>query len=340
MSQRYSESGVSLQAGYESVEKIKKHVKRTQTFGSVDSLGAFGGMFNLFQHNYKEPVLVSGTDGVGSKILCAIECDQHNTIGIDAVAMCVNDVIVQGAKPLFFLDYLALHTNIPTQIEQIVSGIADGCQQANCALIGGETAEMKDLYAKDHYDLAGFCVGVCEKESLLQKGTVEEGSILIGLASSGLHSNGYSLVRQILFKEQGLSYTDILGNQSVKEHLLTPTKIYVREVLHLLEIFEIQGMSHITGGGFYENVERMLGENQQANIDVSKIEVPEIFTHLQRLGKIEPQEMYNVFNMGIGFVLAIKPDDEEAFLMECKNIEIDAYTIGTINKGEGVQVTW
>lgn len=340
MSQLYKESGVSLQAGYESVEKIKKHVNATQIKGAMDSLGAFGGMFALHEYDYKEPILVSGTDGVGTKILCAIETKCHDTIGIDAVAMCVNDILVQGAKPLFFLDYLALHQNQPDEVAAIVEGIAKGCQQAKCALIGGETAEMRDLYEKGHYDLAGFCVGVVEKRQLIRKGMVQEGDVMIGLASSGLHSNGYSLVRKILFKDHHLQYEDQLGSKTVKEHVLTPTRIYVPAILALLEQVKVHGMSHITGGGFYENIERALPAGLKASIDATKIATPEIFQHIQTLGQIPTKQMYQVFNMGIGFVVMVAAQDVKTALMCLEAQGESAMVLGTITKGEGVEIQW
>ncbi|MGL5540589.1 MAG: phosphoribosylformylglycinamidine cyclo-ligase [Erysipelotrichaceae bacterium] len=340
MSEAYRQSGVDIHAGYESVEKIKGHVASTKIKGAMDSIGAFGGMFDLREHHAEAPILVSGTDGVGSKLLCAIECDVHDTIGIDAVAMCVNDVIVQGAKPLFFLDYLALHQNHPDQVAQIVSGVAAGCRESGCALIGGETAEMKDLYAENHYDIAGFCVGAVAPSKLITQSKVSVGDVVIGLASSGLHSNGYSLVRKILFKDHDLRYEAMLGNKSVQEHVLTPTRIYVRAILALLEQVNVHGMSHITGGGFYENLGRILNENQQINIDATTFPTPEIFTHLQALGNLESKEMYNVFNMGIGFAIVVAPQDVEQTMALLAKYDEQAYVIGSVNHGEGVHVTW
>ena len=261
MAEQYKEAGVNLEAGYESVCRIQSHVARTKVKGAIDSLGAFGGMFDLSVYNLKEPVLVSGTDGVGTKLMLAFEMDKHDTIGIDAVAMCVNDVLVQGAKPIYFLDYIAVGQNKPEVIEQIVKGVADGCVQSECALIGGETAEMPDMYDVDHYDVAGFCVGVVDKSKLKDSRNLKVGDVLIGLPSTGVHSNGFSLVRKVLFKDNHLdahaSYEELDG-QVLGDVLLTPTKIYVKAVSSLFDKVDIHAMSHITGGGFYENVPRML----------------------------------------------------------------------------------
>ena len=265
MSIKYKEAGVDLEAGYESVRLIKSHVARTKVKGAVDSIGAFGGMFDLSMLNMKEPVLVSGTDGVGTKLMVAFDCDKHDTIGIDAVAMCVNDVLVQGAYPIFFLDYLAVGKNVPTKIEQLVKGVADGCVLSECALIGGETAEMPDMYDPNHYDIAGFCVGAVEKSKLLNGQSIEVGHTLIGLPSSGCHSNGYSLVRKVLLKDAKLDVHKVYPgfDKTLGEVLLTPTKIYVKAIKHLLEEkIDIKGMSHITGGGFFENIPRMLKDGQ------------------------------------------------------------------------------
>ncbi|MGL5977903.1 MAG: phosphoribosylformylglycinamidine cyclo-ligase [Erysipelotrichaceae bacterium] len=340
MSNAYKQSGVDIHAGYESVEKIKSHVASTKIKGAMDSIGAFGGMFDLGCLSYQEPVLVSGTDGVGSKILCAIESDTHDTIGIDGVAMCVNDVIVQGAKPLFFLDYLALHKNIPDQVASIVAGVANGCRQSGCALIGGETAEMRDLYEEGHYDLAGFCVGVVEKSKLITGEKLRIGDRIIGLASSGIHSNGYSLVRSLLFKQEKMRYDQILGSKTVAEHVLTPTKIYVKPILSLLETVDVHAMSHITGGGFYENLGRILQPGTGIEVDAKSFPKPEIFEHLQTMGNISNEEMYNVFNMGIGYCVVVAPEDEQATLQLLQAQGEDAYVIGEVVGEEGVRVTW
>ena len=314
MSNKYREAGVDLEAGYESVRLIKSHVARTKILGAVDSIGSFGGMFDLSLFNMKEPVLVSGTDGVGTKLMIAFACDKHDTIGIDAVAMCVNDVLVQGAMPIFFLDYLAVGKNYPTKIEQLVKGVADGCVQSECALIGGETAEMPDMYSEEHYDIAGFCVGVVEKSKLLDGQKIEAGNVLIGLPSTGCHSNGYSLVRKVLLKDAKLDVHQFYPefNKTLGEELLTPTKIYVKTIKHLLkEEVDIKGMCHITGGGFFENVPRMLKDGQGVEINVKSFPRPKIFDLIQNVGNIPEKEMYNVFNMGIGFMLAVDANDVE-----------------------------
>ena len=321
MSNKYREAGVDLEAGYESVRLIKSHVQRTKVLGAVDSIGAFGGMFDLSLLNMKEPVLVSGTDGVGTKLMIAFEVDKHDTIGIDAVAMCVNDVLVQGAMPIFFLDYLAVGKNYPEKIEQLVKGVADGCVMSECALIGGETAEMPDMYDINHYDIAGFCVGAVDKSKLLNGQKIEVGNVLIGLPSSGCHSNGYSLVRKVLLKDAKLDvhkYYEQFG-KTLGEELLTPTKIYVKTIKHLLNTnTDIKGMCHITGGGFFENVPRMLKEGQGVSINVKSFPRPAIFDFIKETGNIDEKEMYNVFNMGIGFMLAVDKKDVEEVMNKLK----------------------
>lgn len=323
MSNKYREAGVNLEAGYESVRLIKSHVARTKVLGSVDSIGAFGGMFDLSLLKMKEPVLVSGTDGVGTKLMIAFAMDKHDTIGIDAVAMCVNDVLVQGAMPIFFLDYLAVGKNYPEKIEQLVKGVADGCVQAECALIGGETAEMPDMYDINHYDIAGFCVGAVDKEKLLNGQKIEEGNILIGLPSSGCHSNGYSLIRKVLIKDAKLDLNKFYPefNKTLGEELLVPTKIYVKAIKYLLNNnIDIKGMCHITGGGFFENVPRMLKENQGVKIDIKSFPRPKIFDFIIEQGNINKKEMYNVFNMGIGFILAVDKNDVNEVMNKLKEI--------------------
>ena len=293
MSKHYEEAGVNLEAGYESVRRIKSHVARTKVKGAIDSIGAFGGMFDLSMLNMKEPVLVSGTDGVGTKLMVAFEMDKHDTIGIDAVAMCVNDVLVQGASPIFFLDYLAVGKNYPEKIEQLVKGVADGCVLSECALIGGETAEMPDMYDEHHYDIAGFCVGAVDKANLIDGSKVKVGDVLVGLPSSGCHSNGFSLIRKILFKDHQLKldeYMPELG-KTLGEEILTPTKIYVKAIKHLFGKVDLHGMSHVTGGGFYENLPRMLHEGQGIEIDVNAFPKKPIFELLQKLGNIDKEEM-------------------------------------------------
>ncbi len=338
MSKKYREAGVDLEAGYESVRLIKSHVARTKVLGAIDSIGAFGGTFDLSLLNMKEPVLVSGTDGVGTKLMVAFECDKHDTIGIDAVAMCVNDVLVQGAMPIFFLDYLAVGKNYPEKIEQLVKGVADGCVMSECALIGGETAEMPDMYDKKHYDIAGFCVGAVEKSKFLDGSKIEVGNVLIGLPSSGCHSNGYSLIRKVLLKDAALDVNEFYPefNKTLGEELLTPTKIYVKTIKHLLKNnANILGMCHITGGGFFENVPRMLRDGQGVDIDIKSFPRPKIFDFIMEKGGIEEKEMYNVFNMGIGFILAIDKNDVASVMKHLQEINEEAYIIGEVtNTGE------
>lgn len=343
MAEQYKEAGVNLEAGYESVRRIQSHVARTKVKGAIDSLGAFGGMFDLSVYNLKEPVLVSGTDGVGTKLMLAFEMDKHDTIGIDAVAMCVNDVLVQGAKPIYFLDYIAVGQNKPEVIEQIVKGVADGCVQSACALIGGETAEMPDMYDVDHYDLAGFCVGVVDKSKLKDSRNLKVGDVLIGLPSTGVHSNGFSLVRKVLFKDNHLdahATYDQLDGQVLGDVLLTPTKIYVKAVSSLFDQVDIHAMSHITGGGFYENVPRMLKEGMGVRIDTKAFPRPKIFDFIQQKGKIENQEMYNVFNMGIGFVMTVDPKDVQKVQDALQAIGETSYVIGEVTDSGEVDVQW
>ena len=343
MSNKYREAGVDLEAGYESVRLIKSHVARTKVMGAVDSIGAFGGMFDLSLLKMKEPVLVSGTDGVGTKLMIAFDCDKHDTIGIDAVAMCVNDVLVQGAMPIFFLDYLAVGKNFPHKIEQLVKGVADGCVLSECALIGGETAEMPDMYSEQHYDIAGFCVGAVEKSKLLNGQNIEAGHTLIGLPSSGCHSNGYSLVRKVLLKDAKLDlkeYYEEFG-KTLGEELLTPTKIYVKAIKHLLTSnIDIKGMSHITGGGFFENVPRMLKDGQGVEINIKSFPRPKIFDLIMKTGNIEEKEMYNVFNMGIGFIMAVEDKDVDLVLNKLSEINEKAYVIGKVTNSGEVDLKW
>ena len=343
MSNKYREAGVDLEAGYESVRRIKSHVARTKTMGAIDSIGAFGGMFDLSKYGFQEPVLVSGTDGVGTKLMIAFEADKHDTIGIDAVAMCVNDVLVQGALPMFFLDYIAVGKNHPQVIEQIVKGVADGCVQAECALIGGETAEMPDMYDEHHYDLAGFCVGAVDRSRLLDGQKIAAGDVLIGLPSSGCHSNGFSLIRKVLLKDAKLDLQatfEELGDKTLAEELLTPTRIYVKAIKHLLDKVDIKGMSHITGGGFYENVPRMLKEGQGVRIDLNSYPSKPIFDLIARCGNISKQEMCNVFNMGIGFILAVDPGDVEKVQQLLAEIDEPSYVIGEVTDTGSVDLQW
>lgn len=342
MSKHYEEAGVNLEAGYESVRRIKSHVARTKVKGAIDSIGAFGGMFDLSVLNMKEPVLVSGTDGVGTKLMVAFEMDKHDTIGIDAVAMCVNDVLVQGALPIFFLDYLAVGKNYPEKIEQLVKGVADGCVLAECALVGGETAEMPDMYEAQHYDIAGFCVGAVDKANLIDGSKVKAGDVLVGLPSSGCHSNGFSLIRKILFKDHHLELDKFMPelNKTLGEEILTPTKIYVKAIKHLFGKVDIHGMSHVTGGGFYENLPRMLKEGQGIEIDVNSFPKKPIFELLQKLGNIDKEEMYNVFNMGIGFVCAVDEADVEKVQQLLSEIGEESYVIGKVTDCGEVQLKW
>lgn len=308
----YAQSGVDVEAGYEVVERIKKHVKRTERLGVLGALGGFGGMFDLSQLAVKEPVLVSGTDGVGTKLMLAIKYDKHDTIGQDCVAMCVNDIIAAGAEPLYFLDYIATGKNTPEKLEQVVAGVAEGCVQAGAALIGGETAEMPGMYGDDDYDLAGFAVGIAEKSQLIDGSKVSEGDILLGLASSGIHSNGYSLVRRVFADYSGDEYLPELEGKTLKEVLLEPTRIYVNAVLPLVKKGLVNGIAHITGGGFIENIPRMFTDHLAAEIDEEAIPVLPIFKALESYGRIKHEEMFEIFNMGIGLVLAVSPANVEA----------------------------
>lgn len=341
-SELYAQAGVDLEAGYESVKLIQSHVARTKVKGAIDSLGAFGGMFDISALGLKEPVLVSGTDGVGTKLMLAFAMDQHDTIGIDAVAMCVNDVLVQGASPIFFLDYLAVGKNNPKRIEQLVKGVADGCVESECALIGGETAEMPDMYDENHYDIAGFCVGAVDKSKLIDGSKVSVGDVLVGLPSSGTHSNGFSLVRKILLKDAKMdlhAYVPELG-KTLGEELLTPTKLYVKAMKYLFDKVEIHGASHITGGGFYENVPRMLNDGQGVSIDTTCYPHKPIFELIQKTGNVSNKEMHNVFNMGIGFIIAMPKEDASKAIALLKEINEDAYMIGEVTDSGSVDLKW
>lgn len=307
----YAQSGVDVEAGYEVVERIKKHVARTERLGVMGALGGFSGMFDLTKLDVKEPVLVSGTDGVGTKLMLAIQYDKHDTIGQDCVAMCVNDIIAAGAEPLYFLDYIATGKNEPAKLEQVVAGVAEGCVQAGCGLIGGETAEMPGMYGEDDYDLAGFAVGIAEKSQIIDGSKVQEGDILLGLASSGIHSNGYSLVRRVFADVSGDALLPELNGRALKDVLLEPTRIYVQQVLPLVKAGLVNGIAHITGGGFIENVPRMFADNLAAEIEEDKIPVLPIFTALETYGQIKHEEMFEIFNMGIGMVLAVSPGKVE-----------------------------
>ena len=312
MAQSYEKAGVNLEAGYEVVRRIKQHVASTARKGSMGGIGSFGGMFDLSALGIREPVLVSGTDGVGTKLKIAFEMDKHDTIGIDAVAMCVNDVLAQGAEPLFFLDYVALGHNVPAKVEAIVAGVAEGCRQAGCALVGGETAEMPGMYADGEYDIAGYTTGVVEKSKLIDGSKVAVGDVLVGIASSGVHSNGFSLVRKIV-ADAGLRYTDPVpefGGRRLGEVLLTPTRIYVKQVLDVIRNCNVHGVAHITGGGFDENIPRVLHDGQGLEIQEGSWEILPVFRMLEKWGGIPHREMFNIFNMGIGMVLVL--DEKEA----------------------------
>lgn len=340
MAKTYEDAGVSLEAGYESVRLIKKHISRTNRPGMMGNIGSFGGMFDLASLQYKEPILVSGTDGVGTKLKLAFMMDKHDTIGQDAVAMCVNDVLAQGAAPLFFLDYVAVGKNDPAKIETIVKGVADGCVLSNCALIGGETAEMPDMYNEDEYDIAGFTVGCVERSKLIDGSKVETGDVLIGLASSGVHSNGFSLVRKIVLKDNHLDLNktyeglaDTLGNT-----LLTPTRIYVKPVLEILQKFDVHAICHITGGGFDENIPRMLKDHQGVHIQEGSWEILPIFHLLEKYGHIPHREMFNIFNMGIGMILIAKPEDANQIVDNFSRLGEKASIIGEVTNQKGVDI--
>lgn len=339
MGNTYRDAGVNIEAGYEAVERIKKHAVRTNRLGVFGQLGSFGGVFDLSALNLNEPVLVSGTDGVGTKLKLAFQMDQHDTIGIDCVAMCVNDIVVQGAEPLYFLDYIACGKAIPEKIEAVVKGIADGCEQAGCALIGGETAEMPGLYDVNEYDLAGFSVGACEKSELITGELIQENDVLIGLSSSGIHSNGYSLVRKIFFEDHQLSIDEKLPEleEALGTELITPTKIYVKPILEAMAKFKIKGMAHITGGGFIENIPRMLPSGLGAEIQLGTWPILPIFKTLKKYGEITQEEMFNTFNMGIGFVIAVDSSIVDAALNFFNTQGEQAYQIGKITKQPGVQ---
>lgn len=338
MSNAYKKAGVDVERGYEAVERMKKHVERTTRPEVLGGLGAFAGMFELTSFNYKEPVLVSGTDGVGTKLMLAFEMDKHDTIGIDLVAMCVNDVVAQGAKPLFFLDYIGCGKNDPATIEKIVAGVSEGCVQAGAALIGGETAEMPGMYSAEEYDLAGFTVGIGEKVDLITGESIEADDVIIGIASSGIHSNGYSLVRSIV-EELDLTKTYDGFDQPLGEVLLTPTKIYAKSLAAVFETLTVKGISHITGGGFYENFPRMLPEGLGVSLDPSAWEVPEIFTFLRDQGDLTLQDMYGVFNMGVGMAIVVDQKNVDQALQILKDNGETATVIGKVTETEGVQFT-
>ena len=337
-SESYAQAGVDITAGYKAVELMKQHIARTMTSGVCSDVGGFGGLFELDVKGMEKPVLVSGTDGVGTKLKLAFVQDKHDTVGIDCVAMCVNDVICCGAKPLFFLDYIACGKNVPEKIASIVSGVCEGCVQSGAALIGGETAEMPGFYPIDEYDLAGFAVGVVDKKKILNPKSMQEGDVIIALPSSGVHSNGFSLVRKV-FKvgEADISKPlDELNGKSIGETLLTPTKIYVKPILALLEEVTVRAISHITGGGFYENIPRSLPEGMAAKIDRKALKILPIFDLIQKVGNIPERDMFNTFNMGVGMSVIVKKEDAEKAVEILKANGEDAYIMGEIVKGDGV----
>ena len=340
MAVNYEKAGVNLEAGYEVVRRIKQHVASTKRPGVMGGIGSFGGMFDLSSLGYKEPVLVSGTDGVGTKLKIAFAMDKHDTIGIDAVAMCVNDVLAQGAEPLFFLDYVALGRNVPEKVEAIVAGVAEGCRQAGCALIGGETAEMPGMYADGEYDIAGYTTGVVEKSKLIDGSKVKAGDVLVGIASSGVHSNGFSLVRKIV-SDAGLSLKERrpeLGGAVLGEVLLTPTNIYVKEVLEVIRQCEVHGVAHITGGGFDENIPRILRPGQGIEVREGSWEILPVFAALEKWGHIPHREMFNIFNMGVGMVLAVDAAQAEQAIAILSAAGRRASVIGRVTDTEGVNI--
>ena len=337
MSKAYEQSGVDIHAGYEAVERMSSHVQRTMRKEVLGGLGGFGATFDLSQLNMKAPVLVSGTDGVGTKLKLAIDNNKHDTIGIDAVAMCVNDILTTGAEPLYFLDYIATNKVVPKVIEQIVKGVSDGCEATHTALIGGETAEMGEMYHEGEYDLAGFAVGAVEKDEYIDGSEVEEGQIIIGLASNGIHSNGYSLVRKLI-QESGINLNDSFDGSTYLDTFLAPTQLYVKPILTLKEKVKIKGMNHITGGGFYENIPRGLPNGLAAKIDTQSFPTPKVFEWLQQQADIETSEMYNVFNMGIGYTVIVNKEDVSKALDILKEQDIAAYQIGEIVKSNDAPI--
>ena len=340
MAQSYEKAGVNLEAGYEVVRRIKKHVASTSRPGTMGNIGAFGGMFDLASLGVKEPVLVSGTDGVGTKLKLAFEMDKHDTIGIDAVAMCVNDVLAQGAEPLLFLDYVAVGHNEPRKIEAIVAGVAEGCRQAGAALVGGETAEMPGMYAAGEYDIAGFTVGVVEKSKIIDGSKVKAGDVLVGIASSGVHSNGFSLVRKIV-ADNGFDLHKVypeLSHNLLGEVLLTPTKIYVKQVREVIRNCDVHGISHITGGGFDENIPRILHDGQGLDIEEGTWEILPVFRFLEKYGKVPHREMFNIFNMGIGMVIALDSSEAQRAIDILTAAGEKASVIGRVTDTEGVVI--
>ena len=337
----YKDSGVDVERGYKAVELMKKHVQSTFDGNVLGDIGSFGGFYSIAGEKMSEPVLVAGTDGVGTKLKYAFLANRHDTIGIDAVAMCVNDIVCQGARPLFFLDYFATGKLSPETVATVVSGVAEGCRQSGCALIGGETAEMPGFYPDGEYDIAGFAVGIVDKKKIINGSSIREGDTLIGIASSGIHSNGYSLVRKLFGdseKSRDLQRYDDRLKDKILNVLLTPTKIYVKSILHLISKVKVKGIAHITGGGFFENIPRIFPEGIGCEIKKDSYPVPAIFTIMQEIAGIEDAQIYNTFNMGIGMVVCVDPADAEATLAELSACGEKAYVIGKTVKGKGVKL--
>jgi len=344
VSDAYKQAGVDIAAGNAAVERMKKHVKRTFRPEVLTELGGFGALFGLNKDKYEEPVLVSGTDGVGTKLMLAFAMDKHDTIGIDAVAMCVNDIVVQGAEPLFFLDYLACGKVVPERIEAVVAGIAEGCVRSGCALIGGETAEMPGMYATEEYDIAGFAVGVVDRPRIIDGRAITPGDVVLGLASSGVHSNGFSLVRKLLLEDQGYKLTDaaatvfaddnLPSSLTLGDVLLTPTRIYVKSVLAMLEQVQIKGMAHITGGGFTENIPRVLPQDVSVEIEFGSWPIPPVFTLMQNKGNVSYADMFRTFNMGVGMVVIVAPEQAEAAERIAREQGEAVYRIGRVIAGD------
>ncbi len=338
-SESYKAAGVDVTAGYRAVELMKKHVARTVTGGVVSDIGGFGGLFMPDIGGMKQPVLVSGTDGVGTKLKLAFFSGRHNTVGIDCVAMVANDVICCGARPLFFLDYLALGKNVPEQVAEIVEGVAEGCVRAGCALIGGETAEMPGFYPEGEYDLAGFCVGIVDRERILDNSSVSAGDVILGLASTGVHSNGFSLVRKIFPMTEGVMYDSSVLGVPLIDALIAPTRIYVKPVLALIAAGGVKAVANITGGGFYENIPRALPEGRCAVIDRGAVKIPALFQYIQQAGRISERDMFNTFNMGVGMIVILRPDAVDDAIALLARHGVDAGVIGEVRDGEkGIEI--
>ena len=339
-SESYKAAGVDVTAGYKAVELMKAHVARTMTAGVMGGIGGFGGAFELDLTGITKPVLVSGTDGVGTKLKIAFMLDKHDTVGIDCVAMCVNDIICCGAKPLIFLDYIALGKNIPEKVADIVKGVADGCVETGCALVGGETAEMPGFYPVDEYDLAGFSVGVVDKDKMINPENVQPGDVLIALPSSGVHSNGFSLVRKVFeLEEKPRNIFREFNGSTLGETLLTPTRLYVKPMLKLIDAVQVKSIVHVTGGGFYENIPRALTARTKAVIDRSKVRVLPVFEEIQKVGNISEHDMFNTFNMGVGMIAIVSEQDVDKALATLKEAGEDAYVIGQVQEGQqGIEI--